>query len=97
MKKNLLIAAAILGMLSPAFAQYQPTGADGITASPRVREQLDARKAAPANVAATIAAPKVTAGCCAAKISASPRVQALSGKNAASCCGNSVCVVACAK
>lgn len=48
----------IAGLLvSQAQAQYKPTGDDGITASPRLRQQLDERKARPStNVAAAVMA-----------------------------------------
>lgn len=56
--KTLTAALAALTMFafaSPALAQYKPTGDDGITASPKVRAQLDERRArlntAPATVA----------------------------------------------
>lgn len=58
-KNNTLMAAvagiAMFAFTGPALAQYKPTGDDGITASPKVRAQIDARnaglKAAPAVVA----------------------------------------------
>lgn len=45
-----LAIALLVGLSIPseANAQYKPTGDDGITASPRVRQQLDERKARPA-------------------------------------------------
>ena len=46
MKTNLLIAAVALGLLTPAMAQFKAVGDDGIAASPKLREQLDARTAA---------------------------------------------------
>lgn len=48
----------IAGLLvSQAQAQYKPTGDDGITASPRLRQQLDQRKARPSTkVAAAVMA-----------------------------------------
>jgi hypothetical protein len=36
---------ATLSLLAPANAQYRPTGPDGITASPKLRSQLDERRA----------------------------------------------------
>lgn len=92
MKKNLLIIVAVLGVLSPALAQYKATGDDGITASPKVRQVLDTRKATPS--------PAVAASqtmCCAAKtraITASPRVKETLAKTVA-CCKNASCVVTC--
>lgn len=38
--------AAAIGLASTASAQFKPTGDDGITASPKVRQQLNERKAA---------------------------------------------------
>ncbi len=38
-------AAATLGLVTSACAQFKPTGADGITASPRVRQMLNEREA----------------------------------------------------
>ena len=37
------LAGALFIIAGPAFAQYQPTGADGITASPKLRQVLDER------------------------------------------------------
>ena len=34
-----------MGTVATAHAQYRPTGDDGIAASPRVRQQLDERRA----------------------------------------------------
>jgi hypothetical protein len=45
MKTNLLIMVMALGMLTPALAQYKPIGDDGIAASPKLRQFLDAQKA----------------------------------------------------
>ena len=42
--------------VAPANAQYRPTGDDGITASPKVRAMLDARKASTTPVAAPVPA-----------------------------------------
>ena len=39
-----LAGIALLSFAGPAQAQYRPTGDDGITASPKVRAQLDGRK-----------------------------------------------------
>ncbi len=39
------ILIATLAAVAPANAQYRPTGDDGITASPRLRFQLDERRA----------------------------------------------------
>ncbi len=50
------LALALLGgvlIVSPAYAQYKPTGDDGITASPRLRQQLNERKAPAIKIAAT--------------------------------------------
>ncbi len=38
-------AAATLGLVTSACAQFKPTGADGITASPRLRQMLNDREA----------------------------------------------------
>jgi hypothetical protein len=60
MKKmnNTLIAAlaglALALVASSAQAQYKPTGDDGITASPKVRQQLDERRARTTPVAAVV-------------------------------------------
>jgi hypothetical protein len=41
-------------MVSQAQAQYKPTGDDGITASPRLRQQLDERRARTSTATATL-------------------------------------------
>jgi hypothetical protein len=41
----LLTAIAALAVTTAANAQYKPVGDDGITASPKVRQQLDERRA----------------------------------------------------
>ena len=48
MKTNRTLIAALAGIAmfaftSPVLAQYKPTGDDGITASPKLRERLDGR------------------------------------------------------
>ena len=48
---SLLIAGLVMSATS-ANAQYKPTGDDGITASPRLRAQLNERAARPANLVA---------------------------------------------
>ena len=50
-----LAGLALLAFASPTQAQYKATGDDGITASPKVRAQLDERKAR-LNTGATTAA-----------------------------------------
>ncbi|HEY5910683.1 MAG TPA: hypothetical protein VJA21_08780 [Verrucomicrobiae bacterium] len=73
-----LFASAIavtLGFACLANAQYKPTSDDGITASPRVRQQLDermatARQTAPATVVAATRRPSGLAG-----VAASPKVR----------------------
>jgi hypothetical protein len=64
-KNKTLIAAlagfAVVAFTSPVLAQYKPTGDDGITASPKVRYQLDDRRAGTTSIAApapTMACPK---------------------------------------
>jgi hypothetical protein len=72
---GLLITAAILALVPAmgAFGQYKPTGDDGITASPRLRQQLDERKAAPAAaVAPTVVVKPASSD---VPIAASPRLQ----------------------
>jgi hypothetical protein len=56
MKTNLLIAAVALGLLTPAIAQFKALGNDGIVASPKYREILDARNASAraANLVVTV-------------------------------------------
>ena len=50
-----LAAILIAGFtaVAPANAQYRPTGDDGITASPKLRQQLDERKARTTTLVAT--------------------------------------------
>ena len=67
MKTNLLCAiitaVAALTFASAAYGGYNPVGADGITASPRLRQMLNER---PASVGtATVAAPAKTCPKCA--------------------------------
>jgi len=56
-----LASIAMLTFTSPVLAQHKPIGDDGIAASPKVRAQLDERKARSATVTpavATMACPK---------------------------------------
>jgi NMD protein affecting ribosome stability and mRNA decay len=56
-----LAGVAMFAFTSPVLAQYRPTGADGITASPKVRAQLNERNARTASVstpASVMACPK---------------------------------------
>ncbi len=58
-KMNNMLVAALAGLAlalvaSSAQAQYKPTGDDGITASPKLRQQLDERSARTAPVAANV-------------------------------------------
>jgi len=76
--KNVMIAVLATVAVAPAMssmAQYKPTGEDGITASPRVRQQLNERasaKSAPATYAvAATAVPLAADG-----IAASPKLRA---------------------
>jgi hypothetical protein len=48
-----LTGIAVLTLVSPVQAQYKPTGDDGITASPKVRAQLEERRAGKQPVAVT--------------------------------------------
>jgi hypothetical protein len=49
-----VVFAATLAIPGPANAQYKPVGKDGIAASPRVRQQLDERKARVEKTSATL-------------------------------------------
>jgi hypothetical protein len=69
MKTNLLIAAVAFGILTPAIAQFKAVGDDGIAASPKYRELLDAR-----NVAARAATPVVTVDLARPTVFASPKL-----------------------
>jgi hypothetical protein len=69
MKTNLLIAAVALGILTPAMAQFKAVGDDGIAASPKLREQLDAR-----NAAARVGSPVVTVDLARPSVIASPKL-----------------------
>jgi hypothetical protein len=69
MKTNLLIAAVALGILTPAMAQFKAVGDDGIAASPKLREQLDAR-----STAARAVTPVVTADVARPTVFASPKL-----------------------
>lgn len=66
--------AATLSLASNASAQYKPTGDDGITASPKVRQMLNERAAA-TRVAATTPSVTVTYRNPADGITASPKVR----------------------
>ena len=48
MKTNLLIAALVFGVLTPAIAQFKPAQDDGIVASPKFRQLLNDRSGSPA-------------------------------------------------
>jgi hypothetical protein len=53
MKKTILLAGLVAGLFTfTASAQYRPTG-DGISASPRLREQMNERKKVAKKVAST--------------------------------------------
>src|ERR1035437_10148426 len=54
---------AVLALASAANAQYKPVGADGIAASPKVRQLLNKRKASATT--ATVAAPAMACPKCA--------------------------------
>ena len=85
MKKNLMIAALALAVLTPAFAD--------ITASPKAKEQLDAHKSVATKTTTTS-----LAACCPGKraIVASPKLlETMKGPKG--CCGNTACIVACTK
>jgi hypothetical protein len=58
LKRFLIVAAlaATFGLAGRANAQYQPTGDDGITASPRLRQQIDERKKVSSTPSATAVA-----------------------------------------
>jgi hypothetical protein len=75
MKKTLILAVAVAGVFTlTANAQYRPTGEDGITASPRLRQQLNEQK----KVASTPSATAVSVGYKIAAddgIAASPRLR----------------------
>ena len=74
---SILFAAAIaasFSLVDNANAQYKATGADGITASPKVRQQLNERAAA-TRVAAVTPAVTVTYRNPADGITASPKVR----------------------
>ncbi len=49
------VFAAISSMAGQASAQYQATGADGITASPKLRQQLSERTRVPSGTSMTVA------------------------------------------
>ena len=66
--------AAIFSLSSNASAQYKPTGDDGITASPKIRQQLDEREAA-ARVVSLAPLRSVIYRNPAAGITASPKVR----------------------
>jgi hypothetical protein len=73
---KLILAAAVTALISTANAQsYKPTGDDGITASPRLRERLN-EKAASARAAAAAPAGTITYRATALdRITASPRLR----------------------
>ena len=66
--------AASLILVSTANAQYKPTGDDGITASPKVRQMLD-EKAAAKRVAAVAPSVTITHQKVPDRIAASPAVR----------------------
>lgn len=66
--------AAIFSLSSNASVQYQPTGEDGITASPKIQQQLDERKAA-ARVVSVAPSGSVIYRYPAEGITASPKVR----------------------
>lgn len=77
--KNLnlaLLTAAAIGLAYTSNAQYRPTGDDGITASPRVRQMLNER-AASARLApqATVAKTELQKSAPTRSIAASPKLQ----------------------
>jgi hypothetical protein len=84
--KRLLILMTVVAF-TPAIqtmAQYRPTGTDGITASPKLRQQLDARAAEnrPVTAAPAVAAKPAAAE---SRIAASPKaMQALTAHKTAS-------------
>ena len=73
MKTNTLFAAlagiAMFAFTSPVLAQYKPTGDDGITASPRLRQQLDDyRKNHSTNAPVTVEVAKMACPKCTDKV-----------------------------
>lgn len=71
-----LLTAAVIGLTYNSNAQYRPTGDDGITASPRVRQMLNER-AVSARVASqvTVARTEVENNAPVRSIAASPKLQ----------------------
>src|SRR5262245_65624761 len=69
MKTNLLIATVALAILTPGIAQFKAAGNDGIVASPKHRDQLDARYAT-----SYAAAPVVTVNQAGPAVFASPKM-----------------------
>ena len=72
------VALAVVAFAGTASAQYKPVGDDGITASPKVRQMLNERKAAARPAIAT--APAMTCPKCADVLTTSVNAQAKGGQ-----------------
>lgn len=93
--KRVVIAALTMAAFAPAvrtMAQYKPTGEDGITCSPKVRQALNDKQAGTRASAVCVVAlnsPHAESD----GIAASPKVRAQMADRHATCCGEAATAV----